>query len=357
MNRLTQAINTLIVSSTILGVFFIGYIRPSYNWDMIGYVASAYHLDGHSGADLSALTYKAVKEEVTPSLYNELTTGDYRETVYSDPKALEQQLPFYTIRVAYVGLMRGLNAVGLPYPKASYAISAFFAGSAVLLLTLLLKKFLVPVYLLPLIVVFGGVTHLARLSTPDAIACFFSLSAIYFIKTRNNIFLLIAAALPIFRTDFLILSLLIAIYGFFKGERFKAISSIAAALILYLLINKFADNYGWLTIFNFTLIGINPYPADMQTASSLWLYFKPYLSASYQLLHHAHGIVYALGIGLLLRGRAIVLTEDEKSIVYISLFFTALHLFAFPAYMDRFFVFAAVSILIVFTSALLRIKQ
>lgn len=32
-------------------------MRPYHNWDMIGYVAAAYHKDGYRGEDLSQLTF------------------------------------------------------------------------------------------------------------------------------------------------------------------------------------------------------------------------------------------------------------------------------------------------------------
>jgi len=356
MNLVKRLISFGIVIGTMIAIFLIGYLKPYYNWDMIGYIASAYHMDGYSGEELSLRTYKAVEKEVDTQAFRELTTGSYRETVYSDYKALEQQLPFYTIRIAYVGLMRGLNNLGVPYATSSYTISAFFASITVLIAALLLKKFLVPVYFLPFVVILGGLLPLARLSTPDAIACFFSLLALYLITIRNKLFLLIAAALPIFRTDFLILSLLLGAYGYFTGHRAKALVAVLFSAAVYFTINQAMNNYGWLTIFNHTLIGISPYPAEIVFASELKSYLKPYIGAAYALLHHAHGVIYLFAVLVLLPNRFTNLQRDEKAILWIALTFVALHLLAFPAYMDRFFVFSALASLIIVISTMSRSK-
>ena len=75
-------------------IFFIGITRPAHNWDMIGYMASAYYQDGVRGGDLSIKTYKDLKVEVGDAYFDEFVKGDYREGVYRDPEALKQQIPF-----------------------------------------------------------------------------------------------------------------------------------------------------------------------------------------------------------------------------------------------------------------------
>ena len=356
MNIVKRFTNLVIVVGTTLLIFLIGYLKPYYNHDMILYIASANYMDGYSGEDLSARTYGAVEKEVEATVFLELTTGNHKETLYSDYKSLEQHLPFYTIRIAYVGLMRVLNSLGMSYAKSTYTISAFFASLTVLIVALLLRRFLVPIYFLPFVVIFGGLLPLARLSTPDAIACFFSLLALYLIAMRNKLFLLIAAALPIFRTDFLILSLLLGAYGYFTGHKARALVAILFSAVSYFTINQAMNNYGWLTLFNFTLISVDPYPAEIVVSSEIKSYLKLYLGAAYKLLHRAHGVIYLFAVLVLFAGRFNNLQREEKAILWIAISFVVLHLVAFPAYKDRFFVFSAIVSLLIVISKTNRLK-
>jgi len=63
--------------------FFVGVIRPVYNWDIIGYVASSYYKDGFRGKELSEKTYNDIKAEVGKETFESLTKGygGYRENV------------------------------------------------------------------------------------------------------------------------------------------------------------------------------------------------------------------------------------------------------------------------------------
>lgn len=51
------AIRAAFIAISAIAVIAIGLMRPYHNWDMIGYVAAAYHKDGYRGEDLSQLTF------------------------------------------------------------------------------------------------------------------------------------------------------------------------------------------------------------------------------------------------------------------------------------------------------------
>ena len=120
-----------------------------------------------------------IKKEVSNKKFSLFVSGEYRETVFRDPSSLEQQLPFYSIRIAYIELIRLLKNLGLSYTKSTYVISAVFASLAVLILGLVMSETAVPIAMLPIVVAVTGYTEVARLSTPDAMACFFSLLGLY----------------------------------------------------------------------------------------------------------------------------------------------------------------------------------
>ena len=193
-------------------------------------------------------------------------------------------------------------------------------------------------------------------------ACFFSLTALSMIVRKNNIYLIIAAILPLVRTDFLILSLLLGIYGYLSGKKLMGAGSALVSIILYFSVNEVMGNYGWLTVFNFSLIDKNPYPVNMEFAAEWQNYVKPYLTVVYVLLSHPHGVIYFFGITLLFGFKRRLSSLNfynnfALSMLLISLSFVLLHLMAFPAYNGRFFVFAVVINLIFIAQRLDQVKE
>ena len=137
--------NGLVILLT--SVFFLisGITSPSYNWDIVAYVAAAYQQAGLSGSELSSATYNEIEREVDAETFKELTVGEYVDVVFKDPKSLEQQMPFYSIKVVYIQLIRVLKTFGLSYTRSTYTISAIFTSASVLMIALFLLHFGVPV--------------------------------------------------------------------------------------------------------------------------------------------------------------------------------------------------------------------
>jgi hypothetical protein len=329
-------------------VFLVGVAQPIHNWDMIGYVASAYFEDGYRGAELSSRTYEAVRAEVGSDEFAGLTQGEYVETVFKDPSSLEQQLPFYSIRVVYVELMRGLKLAGVEYPKATYLISAVFAALSVIVLGAIISAGGIPFLALPVVLVASGYVHLSQLSTPDALACFFSLWAMYCLLSKQRLVFLISAILPLMRTDSILLCALIMAYEYWRGQKTLSWISFLCSLAAYVLINRWHGNYGWLTLFNFNFIQSTPFPADLVLSHRLADYWPPYVSTFLYLLIEpgAQTLIYLLCIYVL------VLYRDEArtfaglhAFIAIPVGVIVLRLLLFPNYEDRYFVFPASMIL------------
>lgn len=345
----------LLTAILILGV---GVLKPGYNWDIVGYVAAAHHYDGLAGAELSKRTYAVVHAEVGDDHFARLTQGDYVGAVYQDPEALTQQLPFYTPRLIYIELMRALNVIGINYAASTYLISAVFAFGAILLVGQFCKRLEVSLYWVPVMAFFGGFAALPRLSTPDAMACFFSLLALYLLAVRSRWVYLCIALLPLVRTDYIICSGLLTLYLVFRGHRWLAIGSGLVALGFYFGLNKVMGNYGYLTIFNFTLMGSDPYPASMAIASELSAYIKPYLSAAVVLLKHPQSFLYVLALYLVwLRKGYRVLGEPVHAGLWVSILFIVAHMALFPSYQERFLAFANTMILLATFACLSRATQ
>src|SRR4030095_15236385 len=107
----------VVIFLTAAAVFLIGVMHPYYNWDIVGYVAAAHYEDGLRGEMLRDRTYDDIRDEVGKYMFAHLTDGPYRHTVYEYPQSLQQQVPFYSIKIMYVELVRVAGRFGLSYAQ------------------------------------------------------------------------------------------------------------------------------------------------------------------------------------------------------------------------------------------------
>ncbi len=325
-------------------VFFLisGITSPSYNWDVVAYVAAAYQQDGLSGKELSSATYSEIRREVDVETFKELTVGEYVDTVFQDPQSLEQQMPFYTIKFAYIELMRLFKKTGITYTSSTYIISAIFTSASVLMIALFLLHFGVPMLWLPVVAAVSGYGTIASYSTPDAMGCFFALLLVYSFIRKSKALYIVSAILPAVRTDLVILSSLAMAFDFFRNRSYYAVISAAAALALYFVINSIAGNYGWLNLFNFTFIKITPYPNSMEISHDAQAYLKAYVTGLQNLILSRHIMIYVfVSYIFIIRQGYKRLGQEINAITTICLLYVAAHFALFPAYEDRFFAFPA----------------
>ena len=332
---------------TALAVLAIGLKHPYNNWDEIGYVAVALSTEGHHGASLNEATYSSLRNAVDTATFDQLIQGDYRATVFHDPTSLQQQLPFYSIRVLYIQSLKVVHALGFDYPEATHVVSATFAALSVLLLGALCVRLRAPIASLPFIVLACGLLDIARLSTPDAMACFFSLWTVYALIKKSPMVFILAALLPLVRTDALILSLLVLAYTFVSGRKAMSAVSAIAAGALYLFATLSNGGYGWLTLFNMSFINKTPYPATLISSHVLGDYVRPYISMGGHFILHPDFVIFGLALARLLLKRARGTVDDTAPMITLCLSFVAIHMLLFPADSYRFFVFAAAASLTV----------
>ena len=363
-------------------VAVIGYKKPANDWDMIAYVGSALHDEGMRGEAWRAETYAQVRAEVTDHEYAQLVGEDssvsgeqiaqYRAAVARDSRALEQQLPFYRVKLVYIELLKGAHRLGLSYVKATYAVSGGFAGAMALLFGLLLIRLRLPLLLLPVGIAAANICavnnaalhSLASLATPDAFSCFCALACLW-LALRNDRMGFVAAALaPLARPDFIILSAaLIAAILYSRPDEGAAPSrpresdnslmsgalSLACAAAIYIMQNHFLGAYSFVTLFNFSFMGFAPYPETMAISHNPRNprdYLFPYALMAKQLFESRHFVIYGLVIAVLAKSDLRALARDRFSAVFVftPLAYVAIHLSVFPEYFERFFTFAVVAL-------------
>lgn len=122
-------------------------MRPSYDWDMLPYVAVALHMSGTPTDHLQQATYDAVRAEIPPAAMDALTgqltpesvaatssmttlaDTDFRKAVAADPAQFLAQLPFYSVKPVYPVLVALVHAMTGLRPVASgmiVSVTAFF---------------------------------------------------------------------------------------------------------------------------------------------------------------------------------------------------------------------------------------
>ena len=326
-------------------VFYYAIANPFYYWDVIGYVASAYELSGLSGDVLRDSTYNDVRSAVPyPSHFLALTGGTggiYESTVYQDASSLEQQLSFYRIRYVYVWTTYALGQLIGSFSQATVLISAA-AGFLIVLMSGILfwnVKSIIAFLFIPPAVVFDGARTLSRLSTPDAIAALATIFLCALILARRHIAAaLLIALLPLFRTDYIIFALATSFILFLHSSSKLAVLSASFALLTYFAANYFAGNYGYVVVFNFTLIsGPQPYPLSMQISNDIQDYVEVYIKGFWNLVNQPEIYLYpVITAAIIFFTSAQDRYRNRFFIIYFAcLLFAVLHFLLFPAAFPR----------------------
>ncbi|MGB7757025.1 MAG: hypothetical protein WBL23_13265 [Salinisphaera sp.] len=355
--RLQQRLGRILCSSgpgahALCGVILVlivaaaGVSHASDNWDTVGYVASMYAAEGHRGDDLRDETYADIKKSVDAHSYqNIIGTNDYQTEVYRDAEALRQQLPFYSIRIAYIETARLFVSLGTTHTGALRYTAIFYGGLCVLMILAILAATGLPATLCIPVSITAGLLPLVQLNTPDVVAAAASLAVLYLLIQNRHLWgLAFVVALPFIRTDFVLLSIIVACYvGIVNRKIVLPLASAAASVAVLEWIDISHGNYGYLTILNFTFFHLTPYPADMAISPNPGDYVRLYLRATAEFITLPIFYIYVIG-----SIAALVLRKINESFLRLSntyligVVFLIAHFMLFPAYFPRYFFFVKV---------------
>ncbi len=284
----------LFVAACAIATGLYGLLDPVNNWDLIGYIASALHNDGLSGDALHQETYAELRRAIPPERFDLLTTnGAYARGVFADPAALEQQLPFYRIRVLYVWLVGAVGALTQSLAQATYLISAASAAGLAVLAGVLMRRatpglaWPVTALMLAAALHVSAVPAVARLSTPDALFSLAAFTALVLFPRARTAALLIVALLALIRTDAIVLAALLFVLLLIERDRDpRHYAAIGASAVLYIWINAAYGHHGHLVLLNFAFIPgqRSPYPADLEIVRDLSVYLEVYKAQTLSML-------------------------------------------------------------------------
>jgi hypothetical protein len=253
---------------------FKSYLSPTFNWDMLAYVGNA--LDhGQSPADLHREVYDRAAKSLPAPAYESLLLGpepEYRKVLAASPEAFARTRPLFHQRVLYIWIIRAFARLGFDPFHVSAAVGALAAFATLVIMLGWLRPY-VPPWALPLGVLPAfyalGWPEVARLSTPDTMACTFCLFALYLIFERQAavgaaLGLLVAAVFV--RTETLILGCMVVGWlalpaaGHLRLPATKALAWVAAFAAAYVTVGHFFPSYTWRLLISYCMISHVPVP-------------------------------------------------------------------------------------------------
>ena len=154
-----------------------------YNWDAIAYTMAVQLDEGKSTDEAHRYTYKTLKDEVDPGLFQTLCcTGNYRQDQFDSPENLKSMMPMYALKPGYITVIKAVKLfTGLNEYQSMKYISIFSTLIMTLLffITFLFQKNFLQFLWIPL-AFFSQFLFLAKLMTPDAITALLFLISVIF---------------------------------------------------------------------------------------------------------------------------------------------------------------------------------
>jgi hypothetical protein len=286
-----------------LGLSAAALAQPTYSWDLLGYIGSS--VDSSDPQVIYRETFAAIQ----PIRSNKgiQLENPYRVDVAANPFHFAEQLPLYSIKPAYVALLKALHRVGLPYPKSAVVISASSNFLLAMLLWFWLSAYLEGFILFgvcTLIMLSPNLLELSRWATPDALATLVAAAGLYLILARQKYFwgsALLTLDVWI-RTDAVVLAGIVMFVLLLRGNldflRFASLSVLALAS--YFVIGHYSGDYGWSVLFYNSFVSGQPTPGESVFHVSLGMYLKQVVKGLYLLLTDGNFALYTLLCGLAL---------------------------------------------------------
>ena len=320
-------------------VLVASWVNKQFDWDMLGYTASALHFENSDTAAIHKTVYEALKSAADPKDYASLTQGSpYVANMFARADWFAQQLPYYEIRLIHNGLIYLFYKMGANIMLAPFVVSVMAAGLGLIALFFAGLNRLDDrlMFLLPFVFMFSDGLYVARMPTPDSLGfAFFMLFAYLLLRGGGKPLLILMPILVLVRTDFVIFGVLFLAFLIYKDplNRRAAIVSLAVTLGVYFGINKITGNYGWATIFYFTLIDRVPNPAELHLSVSVQQYFTVLSGALGELLNSKFLVYYLLALGFnlyLLKRLGTRSARTAATLVFVVLAYNLCHFALFP---------------------------
>lgn len=260
----------------LLGVYIAN--RPSYDWDMIAYIAVTLEMTGTPSDQLHDKAYSIVKDRIPPAAYDSLTgkvtpesiaatskttvlaDSEFRQSVASDSGKFAQQLPFFSVKPVYPALMAIPYLLGTNPIEGGLIVSALAFFGIGMVFYCWFRPWMPPLIALgvmALLVINPFLVTQARTIGPDILSVFCLLFGVYSMMQNRPVsgsFALLAA-IPV-RPENILYLVVFELYllGTRQLRWVHALLFIVAGLGIYEIITTVAGHYGWQTLFYYSFI-------------------------------------------------------------------------------------------------------
>ena len=307
-------------------VAFACYRRPVTD-DFDRYMYEAIVLGQHQS---TAQVYERVKHE---------SPRAEASSILDSPEHLAKLEPLYKIRPLYIFWIAAISTLGMSIQHAINLISAASLLGIGIVLGLWTRRLL----LSALIVMSGLVAVLGRMGTPDALSTvvvLFGLLAI--MRERIDLGCMLLVLSVWIRTDNVIavgLALFILCGRRLPAWRLAAYCVAAAASVA--VINRYAGNYGWTVLFQWSFMPGTHSPADIHTPVTIREYATVFASSFASL-------VGRLAIWMVLGLTAWSGSPASRRLLLVAALGVGAHFVLYPSPEDRYLVWGYLVVAIVF---------
>jgi hypothetical protein len=348
--------------------------RPAGNADLVDYVATAHSWEGLSGQALSDATYADLRAFLSPGQFDNVTgAGDkslqrnvYLATMAADPVSLTQQIPFYSVKPLYPGLMVALHAVGVPLPLSSLLISIVSFIVFGILVFLWMRRHhqsLIAFVLAGLIVASPPFAALASLSTPDALGLLLMTGAAFAFAELRRVPLAVGllALTVLARPNAVIFAVALiaaaAIASRSSGVRVRpaaAVGAVAGVGLVVFAVSRVMGAYPYPVLFADALLGYLPYPANGVPAMAISEVARLYVLLAAQLTATfipVAALLAVVALRLRVHGFAEIRDDAPALLVAASMLAAAAGWLVFPNEPDRMLVGSYLAIVAVLAAS------
>jgi hypothetical protein len=274
--------------------------RPSYDWDMLAYMAAALRDEGVPTERIHDEVYgaiqalpKGVVDNLTGRLTPEAVAAGSATTQMADPDLRQDwaahsdsfmaQVPFYSVKPLYPAVMALGHSFGLSLITSGLIVSAIAYFSIGLLFYLWFADWMPPIVAfgtMALLILNPWLVVLARSVGPDILSIGYLLFGAYFAMRGHPVLSAYAFLGSIVaRPENIIYAGVFLLYlGVTRQlSPWRTGLFIAATGALYSAISAFGGNYGWKTLFYYVFINRNARPGNPVPHIGLADYVMAYL--------------------------------------------------------------------------------
>lgn len=323
--------------------------NPMAEWDMLAYAASAEALDTSDYELIHSRVYSELEERISADDFNTIAAGNsYRQVMYQDAAAFGEQLPFYSIRITFNTLLATLRDFGLSVYDAGHWVTAIGYIVALLVLWGSLNDRIHPVLQMLFPFVFYKYTmdlEVTRQILADSLASVWVVFICVAYLRKSRLLLALIALSVFVRVDLAIFSGLLLLLLFMTSERKEYFSLFGCGLVLvtfYLVVQQWAGNYGWSTLYYFAIIS-DMLATNPSEYGEIGFTLQEYVNS---LIHpgwvsRMYWVTVLFSLTLLIVWRAGLVGYNTKRVCRIStvcLLYIVIHYLVFPQMYLRFFV-------------------